>query len=77
MSEEISKHRESLPTHSNSDQCPVLSTPQLQALEWLANGGSITDAAQFAGVTRSTLHRWLKEDPDFLTAYTDWRNQSL
>src|SRR5436305_15343204 len=43
----------------------MLSEPQQQALEWLTNGGSVTEAAQLAGVARNTVSRWLHHDPDF------------
>jgi hypothetical protein len=32
----------------------VLGETQIKAQEWLTNGGSITEAAQFAGVARQT-----------------------
>jgi hypothetical protein len=53
----------------------MLSVPQDQALEWLMNGGSIGEAAQFAGVCRQTVSRWLSTDPDFRAVYDAWRQQ--
>ena len=50
-----------------------LSTAQEQALEWLTNGGSINEAAQYAGVARQTVYRWLSSDPDFREFYDQWR----
>jgi len=35
------------------------------ALEALTNGSTVTKAAEAAGVNRSTVHRWLKEFPEF------------
>ncbi len=54
----------------------ILAPAQQQALEWLVNGGSITEAAQFAGVCRQTVSRWLTEDPDFQAVYTTWREEA-
>jgi hypothetical protein len=48
----------------NSGRDPIPST-QITALEALLSGRSITDAAQVAGVSRTTLHRWLKDDFEF------------
>jgi len=53
-----------------------LSSTQELALEWLTNGGSITEAAQFAGVTRQTVTRWLRTDEDFQAVYTAWREEA-
>ncbi len=55
----------------------VLVEAQIRALEWLTNGGSITEAAQFAGVARQTVSRWLKEDEDFRAIYDGWRDQIM
>jgi hypothetical protein len=54
----------------------ILSGVQQQALEWLIGGGSVTDAAEFAGVTRQTISRWLREDEDFQAAYVQWREEA-
>lgn len=54
-----------------------LSVSQQLALEWLTTGGSITEAAQVAGVCRQTVSDWLHNDPDFQAAYQNWRQQSL
>ena len=39
-----------------------LSKAQLSALEALLTGSTVTDAAVAAGVARTTVHRWLKDD---------------
>jgi len=45
-------------------------TPQQEhALECLISGQPITRAAQEAGVDRTTVWRWLKDDPAFQAAY--------
>lgn len=36
-----------------------LTGQQLKAIEALLEGKSVTDAAEFAGVTRQTVHAWL------------------
>jgi hypothetical protein len=52
----------------------VLSEPQRRALEWLLSeeGATVKDAAEFAGVARSTVSRWLNSDPDFKAIYETW-----
>ncbi len=62
---------------AGSGQQMVLSDPQIRALEWLTTGGSITEAAQFAGVARQTVTRWLKDDQDFKEIYDGWREQIM
>ena len=44
---------------------PGLSPTQLIALECLLAGQSMIDSAAAAGVDRSTLHRWLRNDFNF------------
>jgi hypothetical protein len=60
----------------SADRQVLLSTAQEQALEWLFNGGSLTEAAQFAGVTRQTISRWMRSDEDFRTIYSAWREET-
>jgi hypothetical protein len=48
---------------------PPLSKRQQQALELLQGGNTVTFAANLTGVTRATIHRWLKHDPAFMAAY--------
>jgi hypothetical protein len=52
-----------------------LSGPQRQAMEWLMNGGSVSEAAQYAGVARQTVSRWIHEDPDFSALFSYWQEQ--
>jgi hypothetical protein len=88
---DTSNNRESEMTHSSKAQLtavseakagdpPVrqvmLSVPQEQALEWLMNGGSVGEAAQFAGVSRQTISRWLRTDPDFQEVYRVWQEET-
>lgn len=39
---------------------------QVRALEALATGYTVSDAAKDAGVHRSTVHTWLKNNPEFV-----------
>jgi DNA-binding MarR family transcriptional regulator len=52
-----------------------LSGPQRQAMEWLMQGGSVSEAAQYAGVSRQTVSRWIHEDPDFSALLELWQDQ--
>lgn len=45
-----------------------LSPSKVEALAVLLSGGKVTEAADAAGVTRQTVHRWRREDPDFQAA---------
>ena len=60
-----------------ADRQVILSEPQRQVLEWLYNeeGATVKDAAEFAGVGRATIFRWIQADPDFNALYTAWRQQ--
>ena len=42
-----------------------LSKAQLTAMEALLTGSTVTCAASVAGVARTTVHRWLRQDWDF------------
>jgi hypothetical protein len=48
---------------------PELEPKQARALEQLLVGATVSRAAEAAGVDRSTVHRWLRHDFDFLAAY--------
>ena len=52
----------------NATTGPDLSPIQLQALAALAAGATMTAAAESSGVNRTTLHRWLTSDADFVAA---------
>lgn len=47
-----------------------LTPNQRRAVESLLTSGSVTQAAEAAGVTRNTLYRWMK-DTDFIEAMRD------
>ena len=47
---------------------PRLRTKQMVALEAILSGATHTEAAQQAHVSRRTLARWLRCDPDFIAA---------
>jgi hypothetical protein len=48
---------------------------QVLAMGSLLRGDSITTAARAAGVSRSTVHRWLSDDPVFATFYNQARRE--
>ena len=50
---------------------------QARALEQLFAGTAITRAAEVAGVDRSTVHRWLRDDVAFQAAYNGLRHDLL
>jgi len=49
-----------------------LSAEQYKALALLTEGEPIREAAKKAGVGKTTLYRWMKEDPQFRAAYNAW-----
>jgi len=46
---------------------------QKAALDHLLRGHGITDAAKACGVTRQTVHNWLKKNARFQAAYNQWQ----
>jgi len=53
----------------------VLDAAQQQALDWLMGGGTISEAAEVAGVARQTVSRWVNHDPAFSWLYRQWQEQ--
>ena len=52
-----------------NDQSPVLDPKQAVAITCLLEQPTIRQAATAAGVSESTLYRWIREDTTFNTAY--------
>ncbi len=54
----------------SSDFAPISTLPpaQAQVVAALAKGQTITAAAAEAGIHRTTIHHWLRTEPDFKTA---------
>jgi len=52
----------------NTTKATGLSPQQLLAVEQLAIGAKVTHAAEAAGVSRETVHRWTREDFTFQAA---------
>src|SRR5579862_835173 len=51
---------------------------QVGVLAHLCGGGqSIADAAELEQVHRGTVHRWLKDDPDFRAAFNAWKEETI
>ncbi len=61
----------------STDHDRSLSQKQLRGLEVLLVGGSDQQAAEAAGVSRSTMHRWRHDDPGFALALAAARNELL
>jgi hypothetical protein len=55
----------------------ALSPPQRTAIERLTSEQTVVSSAAAAGVSRSTLHRWMKEDATFQAAYNAWQRDAL
>jgi hypothetical protein len=54
-----------------------LSTKQEKALVALVTAPSVEAAAEIVGVTRGTLHRWIREDVLFQVEYREARRAAL
>ena len=54
-----------------------LSVTQLSAIAALASGSNVTDAAAKAKVDRTTVHRWLADDPEFVAAVNRAKQDAL
>ena len=50
-----------------------ISPAQSLAVAALANGSTITEAAERAGVARETVSRWANDDPDFIAELQNTR----
>lgn len=55
----------------------MLDTQQVTAIERLISGDTVTAAAAEAGVDRSTVYRWLKEDAEFVAELNRRRSDLL
>jgi len=54
-----------------------LSPPQQTAIQLLTSGHTLVASATAAGVSRMTLHRWLKGDAAFSAAFNAWQKDVL
>ena len=74
--------------HISSDPTPIsnlnLSPAQAQVVTALAQGRTVSAAARQAGVHRTTIHHWLRHEPEFKAAvqaarreYVDVLNDNL
>ena len=60
---------------AQSTQFDTLTPIQVQVLQSLVAGLSVTAAAKEAGIHRTTVHRWTRTLPDFARAYLTLRQQ--
>jgi AcrR family transcriptional regulator len=49
--------------------------PRRAALELILGGKSIAETARAAGVSRTTVYSWLRNDPVFRAAYNQWHEE--
>lgn len=59
--------------HGAGQPLAELTAEQQAALAALIAGQTVTAAAAMAGVARTTVHRWLREDNTFVAAYNGHR----
>lgn len=60
---------------NSSPQNATLSPSQENALAALLAGSTVSDAGDAAGVDRTTVHRWMREDDDFRAELNCRRNE--
>ena len=75
-------HDEALPGDGEGEtvgkECGAgLTRKQQVALMRLVEGESVAGSAAAAGVTRVTVHRWLREVPAFTAAYNAWQEEAI
>src|SRR4051794_37203961 len=70
MSHDILRQNETPPAGP-----PALPPHQERAVATLLSGATVTAAAERAGVSRQTVHRWLAEDPAFIAEYNRGRRE--
>jgi hypothetical protein len=65
------------PTPAPTPDRPVeFSEPQQQVIEWLnQKDATVSDAVEFAGVSRTTFYNWVDTDPNFRAIYMTWLRQ--
>ena len=67
--------------HNSSDFAGIsnaaLPPIQAQVIAALAKGQTITAAAREAGIHRTTIHHWLRTEPEFKTAVEDAQSQYI
>ena len=51
----------------------AISAEQERALGLLTIGKTATEAAAGTGISRSTLYRWMRDDPAFVAAWNAWQ----
>ena len=56
---------------SDSDTISNLSPAQAQVIAALAQGRTITDAARHAGIHRTTIHTWFRDQPVFKSSFEE------
>ena len=64
-----------MPSTTQSTQFDTLTPIQVQVLQSLVAGLSVTAAAKEAGIHRTTVHLWTRTLPDFVRAYLTLRQQ--
>ena len=64
----------------NTDDGPPieekLSTEQAAVLRAIMNGKTLSDAAKAGGVTRATVYRWQRQNPQYIAALNAWQQQT-
>ena len=64
-------------THNATGKENNLTVAQLKALGPLASGVAISRVAEAAGVDRTTVYRWLREDAAFVAEFNRHKEESL
>jgi len=75
----MTKSRRKSDANSSSlvDATGALTLPQQRAIEALLTNPTIQDAATAAGISRASIHNWLRRSPAFRNAYREARGEAL
>jgi hypothetical protein len=77
MSESARSHGKPDKRLHNATDSAELPPAQVAAMAVLLAGGTVTAAADAAGVHRTTVHTWLRDDAGFIAAYNRGRREVL
>ena len=72
---EVNESDRSLVEQRDEKQIGRLAADQQNAMELLVMGKTIAETARSAGVSRTTIYHWLRNDPVFQAAYNQWHDQ--
>jgi len=71
----VIQHNPTHSTHPTPDTNEILSLTQTKVVSALAQGRTVSAAARDVGIHRSTIHQWLRDQPEFKAAVNSARRE--